>query len=168
MKKALQTLNDLEAAGLVTRYAIGGAMGLAFYTEAALTYHLDVFVLLPPASRQLVALTPIYEFLKARGCGERQEHVLIAGLPVQFLPAFDPLVEEGLREAVDKTFTDVPTRVLRLEHLMAIMLKTGRPKDLARLAEVVRQTPFETARFDAVLDRHSLRAAWDCFRAVNP
>ncbi len=33
MEKTFQTLNELETAGLVTRYAIGGAFALSFYTK---------------------------------------------------------------------------------------------------------------------------------------
>ena len=35
MEKTFQTLNELETAGLVTRYAIGGAFALIFYTESS-------------------------------------------------------------------------------------------------------------------------------------
>jgi len=37
MEKTFQTLNELETAGLVTRYAIGGAFALSFYTEPIVT-----------------------------------------------------------------------------------------------------------------------------------
>ena len=39
-------LNELESAGLVERYAIGGAMAGFFYAEAVVTEDLDAFVLL--------------------------------------------------------------------------------------------------------------------------
>ncbi len=37
MEKTFQTLNELETAGSVTRYAIGGAFALSFYTEPIVT-----------------------------------------------------------------------------------------------------------------------------------
>ncbi len=37
MEKTFQTLNELETAGLVTRYAGGGAFALSFYTEPIVT-----------------------------------------------------------------------------------------------------------------------------------
>ena len=37
MEKTFQTFNELETAGLVTRYAIGGAFALSFYTERIAT-----------------------------------------------------------------------------------------------------------------------------------
>ena len=37
MKRTLQVLNELETAGVLSRYAIGGAMGAIFYVEPLLT-----------------------------------------------------------------------------------------------------------------------------------
>ena len=61
MEKTLQVLNDLERAGVVSRYAIGGAMGATFYVEPVLTFDLDVFVVLPQTAGGLLTLTPLYE-----------------------------------------------------------------------------------------------------------
>ena len=38
MKKTLQVLNEMKDAGIISHYAIGGAVGAFFYTEAILTY----------------------------------------------------------------------------------------------------------------------------------
>jgi hypothetical protein len=43
MERTLQVLNELEKSGVLTRYAIGGAMGATFYIEPVLTFDLDVF-----------------------------------------------------------------------------------------------------------------------------
>ena len=44
MEKTLQVLNALERNGVLSRYAIGGAMGATFYAEPVVTFDLDVFV----------------------------------------------------------------------------------------------------------------------------
>ena len=75
MEKTLQHLNALEATGLVERYAIGGALAAMFYAEAVVTEDLDAFVLLAAPASGLVTLTPIYDFLKARGGSERRERL---------------------------------------------------------------------------------------------
>lgn len=164
MEKTFQTLNVIESAGLVTRYAVGGAFALSFYTEPIVTFDVDVFVFVPNADSPLVSLAPIYDYLRARGCAEQREHVVIAGTPVQFIAAFNPLVEEAVREAVDKTFKAISVRVLRLEHLAAIMLKTGRAKDNARLAQLLEVTALDEAYLLNVLERHGLTAAWTKFK----
>src|SRR5207247_6837240 len=126
METTLQVLNDLERAGCVSRYAIGGAMGAMFYVEPVLTFDLDVFVVLPQAGGGLLTLAPLYEALRARGYHEEKECVNIEGVPVQFLPAYNALLEEALAEARETRYEATPTRVLRAEHLLAIALQTGR------------------------------------------
>jgi len=37
MKEAIKVLNDLESAGIIDRYAIGGAVAAIFYAEAIAT-----------------------------------------------------------------------------------------------------------------------------------
>lgn len=164
MEKTFQTLNELETAGLVTRYAIGGAFALSFYTEPFVTFDLDVFVFVPNAESPLVSLTPIYDYLRAKGCPEQREHIIIAGTPVQFIAAFNPLVEEAVREAVEKSFKAVRVRVLRLEHLVAIMLKTGRAKDNTRLAQLLEAVSLDESLLNGILERHGLTGAWTKFR----
>jgi hypothetical protein len=106
-------LNDLEGEGIFSSYAIGGAMGAVFYTEPFLTFDLDVFVVLPPTAGGLLTLASIYDALRARGYTEDNECVLIEGVPVQFLPACNALVEEALNQVRKVMFEGVPTRVLR-------------------------------------------------------
>jgi hypothetical protein len=89
MEQTLQILNELERAGVLGRYAIGGAMGATFYVEPVLTYDLDVFVVLPQTPGGLLTLAPLYQALRKRGYTEEGDCVNIAGVPVQFLPAYN-------------------------------------------------------------------------------
>jgi hypothetical protein len=164
MEKTFQTLNDLEARGLVTRYAIGGAFGWSFYTEPIVTFDVDVFVFLPNSDSPLVSLSPIYDHLRGLGCEVRHEHVMIAGTAIQFLVAPKPVVEEAIREAAEKAFKQVRIRVFSPEHLMAVMLDTGRPKDFARLAQVVESVAYDDTKLAGILERHALTAAWQKFK----
>ena len=132
MKATLAILNDLEAHGTFRRYAIGGAMGAMFYVEPVATYDLDVFVILPVSRGGLLTLTPIYDALRERGYEPKDEHVIIEGIPVQFLPAYNPLLEEALEEARTVHVEEVSTRVLRIEHLICVSVATGRAKDRER------------------------------------
>src|SRR6266498_142117 len=131
MKRTLQVLNELELGGVIDRYAIGGAMGATFYVEPLLTFDLDV--VLPQSAAGLLSLAPLYEALLARGYIEEGECVLIEGVPIQFLPAYNALLEEALREARETLYEEVPTRVVRAEHLIVICLQTGRDKDRERV-----------------------------------
>ena len=135
MKRTLEVLNELELEGVFTRYAIGGAMAATFYTEPVLTFDLDVFILLQSESGGgLVSLDVIYQALRGRGYNAERETVSIEGVPVQFLPAYNALIEEALAQAREIDYEGVPARVVRAEHLIAICLQTGRAKDRARVA----------------------------------
>src|SRR5574341_861195 len=135
MEKTLAIINQLEQKGLIGRYAIGEAVAATRYIEPVQTYDLDIFVVLPVSPSGLISLTPIYDYLTHRGYTPEGESIVIEEWPVQFLLIHDELTEEALAQAVEVVFGATPTRVLSAEHLAAIMLKTGRPKDHARLTQ---------------------------------
>ncbi|MGH7232253.1 MAG: hypothetical protein ACREJU_12970 [Nitrospiraceae bacterium] len=161
MEQTLQVLNDLERAGVMSRYAIGGAMGATFYVEPLLTFDLDVFVVLPQTSGGLLTLAPLYEALRARGYREQDECVNIEGVPVQFLPAYNALLEEALAEARETRYETTLTRVLRAEHLLAIALQTGRDKDRERVRLLWDQAPLDRDYLLSVFSRHGLEPKQD-------
>lgn len=164
MKPALQALNDLERAGLVRHYAIGGAMGATFYLEPVSTFDLDIFVVFHHEG-VILTLAPIYDFLRARGYQPQGESVVIGNWPVQFLPAETSLLREAVEQAPALDYEGVPTRVMSAEHLMAIALQTGRAKDYARLVAFVESGVADMARLDDILARHGLREAWQRFKS---
>ena len=166
MEAALRVLNEMEAKGILRSYAIGGAMALIFHAEPVATFDLDIFCLVPE-SGPLVSLTPIYDHLRAQGHEIAAEHILIAGVPVQFIPAYNALVVEALEQVEEKVFGQTPTRVLRLEHLLAIMLQTDRPKDRQRAALLATNASFDNARLEVILTRHQLTDAWKRIRSPH-
>ncbi len=162
MEKTLEVLNRLETAGLIGHYAIGGAIAAAYYVEPTVTYDLDVFTVIPGASL-LIDLSPIYEQLKAWGYKEQGAGVEIEGWEVQFLPPPGPLEEVALEFAEACNFHNVPTRIIAAEFLCAIMLKTGRPKDLIRLSQFLEEGVLQKSAFMDIIDRFSLREKWIYF-----
>lgn len=160
MERTLQVLNDLERDGVLSRYAIGGAMGATFYVEPLLTFDLDVIVLLPETESGLLTLAPLYKALRAKGYAEEAECVVVEGVPVQFLPAYNALLEEALREARETPYQATSTRVLRVEHLVAICLQTGRAKDRERVRILREQATLDHEYLAAVLRRHQLEGKW--------
>jgi hypothetical protein len=160
MEKTLQVLNALERQGVLGRYAIGGAMGAAFYTEPVLTFDLDVFVILPLTPGGLVTLTPLYEALRARGYAEEGDCVNLEGVPVQFVPVYNELLEEALSEARETLYQGTPVRVLRAEHLAAVAVQTGRDKDRQRVSLLREQAALDVDYLKSVLERHGLAAKW--------
>lgn len=164
MKATLAVLHLMQADGVIGAYAIGGAVGATFYLEPVATLDLDVFVQLRSASASpLLSLSPLYEYLKARGCRVEGEYIVVEGWPVQFLPPASALEEEAVAQAVLFKVEEVPVPVMTSEHLAAIALKTGRAKDFSRLLQFIETGALDQARLDEVLTRHGLQAKWTAF-----
>lgn len=160
MERTLHVLNELERDGILSRYAIGGAMGAMFYIEPLLTFDLDIIVLLPETKGGLLTLAPLYEALRAKGYAEEGECVVIEGVPVQFLPAYNALLEEALQNARTMSYESTSTKVLGAEHLVAICLQTGRTKDRERVRILQEEADLDSLYLGEILRRHQLEGKW--------
>lgn len=160
MKETLEIINRMVSDGVIEDYAIGGAVAAIYYLEPFDTADLDIFVRVKTEGAGLAILTPIYDYLRSRGYGPKGEFIYVEMLPVQFLPVFNPLTDEAVERAQTIKFAGVPTRVMRPEHLIAIMLDTGRPKDYARIAAFLEQGAVNMRSLQAVLRRHGLAQKW--------
>ncbi len=160
MKETLKVLNQMVKAGVIEQYAIGGAVAAIYYLEPFDTSDLDVFVEINTQGSRFALLQPIYDYLLARGHQPKGEFVYIEGLPVQFLPIFNSLTDEAVSKAETIKYGRIETRVMRAEHLVAIMLDTGRKKDYARISMFLEQTSVNMRSLEAVLRRHNLLDKW--------
>ena len=165
LEDTLRVLNGMQSARVIGEYALGGAVAAFFYIEPGTTFDLDVFIVWKTGAAGLIDLTPIYDYLQKLGCAPRREGVMIAGWEVQFLPTHTPLDAEALAEAVALDIAGVPTRVFTQEHLMAICLQTGRPKDHARLVQFAQEGKPDTTLLLDILRRHGLEKRWTDFQA---
>jgi hypothetical protein len=147
--------------GVIENYAIGGATGAFFYIEPDFTYDVDIFCVLSAVKANAIdMLSPIYRYLESKGYKAVDEAVDVEGVAVQFLPVFNPLNEEAVEQARDFDYQGVPVRVMSPEHLMAIMLQTGRPKDFVRVARFLESEAFDENALKAMLTRHGLNKEW--------
>jgi hypothetical protein len=160
VKETLKVVNRMVKDGVINEYAIGGAVAAIYYLEPFDTADLDVFVQVTTTGSMLVLLAPIYQYLTGRGYKTEGEFIYIEGLPVQFLPVFNPLTEEAVEEALTIRYARTRTRIMRAEHLVAIMLDTGRPKDYLRISMFLEQNAVDMRRLNAVLRRHKLLKKW--------
>ena len=161
ISQVIALVNQMEADGVIERYAVGGAVGATFYLEPVATLDVDIFVGFRPGPGQLlVSPQPILDYLTARGGVLKGEYIVVAGWPVQFLPPPSPLVEEALAEAVTVDVEGTPVRVFTAEHLAAIALETGRAKDTARLLEFIEAGAFRADDFQSILARYGLVERW--------
>lgn len=164
VKETLELINQMQADGVIGEYAIGGAVGAMLYLEPAATLDVDVFVALPASASGLLSLAPIYEYLKARGCFEKEEHIVIGDWPVQFISPKDELEREAVASAVTTELEGTQTRIMPAEHLVAIALRTGRPKDHARILQFLEQEAVDRKKLEAAIEKHGLASKWEQFR----
>jgi len=163
VRETLEVINRMQADGVIGEYAIGGAVGATFYLAPAATADLDLFVTLPGQTGLLVSLSPIYEYLRSRGCTEQDEYIVIGDWPVQFLTPRNSLHEEAVAQAVATNVEGVPTRVISAEHLVAIALETGRAKDHTRILQFLEQQAVDRDRLKGIVERYGLSAKWNRF-----
>jgi len=147
----------MKGEGIVAEYAVGGAMALVFWSEPVPTFDLDVFVLIPSASL-LVSLAPIYDWALQNGFREEAEHILIAGIPVQIIPAHNALAEEAVREAALLDYAGSPVRVIRAEYLIALYLEPSArtAKRMTRVAALMEEGNIDGGLLNDLLARYKL------------
>jgi hypothetical protein len=157
LEDVFAVINRLQEAGVVEAYAVGGATAMLFYAEPARTYDLDVFVRVHAADQHALApLTGIYDWARAEGYATDAEHILIGGVPVQFLPAFTALVEESVREARVLDYGTVPVRVVGPEYLVALALQAGGARRRERAYQLLESADVDRGGLREILERHGL------------
>jgi hypothetical protein len=168
IRETIATLDRMQADRVVGKYALGGAVGAYFYVEVTYTEDIDAFVSLnPKPGRLLVSLEDVHSYLKRHGWTiDRDGYSVIAGWKVQFLPAEGPLLIEALEQSEERHGLGAPVHVFSAEHLMAIALKVGRPKDRARLLQFLETKRFDERKLSEILTRHGLLDAWAVFKKV--
>ena len=155
-----RVLNDMKADGVVEDYALGGAMAALFYAEPTRTYDLDVFVLLPQPDQAIVTLSPVYAWLQQRGFEPRAEHVMIHGVPVQLIPAYNALVEAAIVKARIHDYEGVEVRVCPPEHLIALALQAGGGRRRERAYQLRETADIDREALDDLLNRYGIQAPW--------
>lgn len=154
--EALAAVRAMRAEGVIDEYAVGGAIAHAFWSEPTNTFDLDVFVLLE-SSGMLISLDPIYRWAKRHGYGETAEHIVIAGIPVQLIPAHNELAVEAVQRAAELDYAGTPVRVITPEYLIAMYLEPSArsAKRLARVGDLL-ETELDRALLDSLLQRYKL------------
>lgn len=113
----------------------------------------------------LVSLSPLYEWAKKYGYEVSQEHIIIGGIPVQFLPAYNPIVSEAIEQSDHVELFGVKTYIVKPEYLMVIMVDTMRSKDRERLIKFLSQVKYSAGLFESLLSKFNLVEKFRDFRA---
>lgn len=164
MKKTLQKINELMDLGFIEKYAIAGGIAHFYYTEPSVTYDLDLVVNVSNEGNELTPLSDIYNWAKENNYTTEGEHIIIEGIPVQFLLAYNNLVVEALENCVEISLLDEKTYILGAEYLMAIMLQTGRASDRERLVRFLNEADYDKEKFIDIISRFELMDKYSDFK----
>lgn len=166
--RAFAVINQMVTDGIIECYAVGGATAAFFYIEPDTTYDVDIFCVLRTFEANAIdMLAPIYEYLGNKGYRPEAEAILIEGVAVQFLPVFNPLNEEAVERAREFDYEGVPVRVMSPEHLVAIMLDTGRSKDYVRIARFIEADAVDRETLLDILAQHKLKQKWTALQNIK-
>ncbi|MCI0449583.1 MAG: hypothetical protein L0Y79_07335 [Chlorobi bacterium] len=157
MENTLKVINELQNEGLIKNYAIGGAIASIFYIEPITTYDLDVMIILEEDDKSLISLSPIYSWLSKKGYKTEKEHVIIEGIPVQFLPVYNELIKDAVINSEEKKYKDIITYVIKPEYQIAIMLDTYRAKDRERITRFLEEAELDLNYLDNILSKYKLK-----------
>jgi hypothetical protein len=169
LRKTIEVVAKLAERGVIHRCAIAGAIAALNYIESTLTEDLNILISIEDFERRrsgLILFAPIEKALTELGYSERTDlGVMIEGWPVQFLPVSSDLDQEALDSAteIDIGFSGDPTlkaRCLRAEHVVAVAIKLGRLKDLARVQAFLDQGAVDLRLLKQVLQRYDLMDNW--------
>lgn len=163
MRDVARLLDETRGEGVITDYALFGAVAQMRYTEPVATLDAGVLVVVPWPDR-LDALTPIYDFCAQKGYTLEGESVRMGAWPVRFIPAFSPLTREALEQADTAEFEGVPFRVVRADYLAVIALSVGRAKDFARILALLEAGSVTPEGVAVLAQRHGLSDAWTRFK----
>ncbi len=154
-----RVLNRMRDEGIVAQYAVGGATAVLFHAEPTRTYDLDVFVTLEALGKDVLApLSRVYEWAREQGFGLQAEHLLIEGVPVQLLPAYNALVQAALSTARLHDYAGVPVRVVDAEHLVALALQAGGARRRERAWQLLEAGAVDRERLRQILSTHAIAA----------
>ena len=162
MKSAFAILDQMKKRGVIEKYAVGGAVAASIHLRPATTADIDIFFVVKVPTSKLLPLKPIYDYLLSKGGKIDGQYIVYAGWPLQFLPGdTTPLVAEAVDRARLLKAGTVSVPVFTPEHLAAIALETGRPKDKVRLHELMESGILHVKEFKDIIHRHGLTRKYE-------
>jgi hypothetical protein len=136
-RDVLLELGRLKTTGIIRDYAIAGSVAFSLWDEPVATQDLDVIVTLPGEVHPLDPLRPLLDWFNREGRPLQGQHVVIAGVPVQFLVAWSPLTEQAVAAAKDVAYdpSDPDSPAVRLVTPTYLVAMWQADEGAARLRE---------------------------------
>ena len=164
MKNAIEIINELKKRKLLKDYAVGGAIGALKWVEPFFTHDLDIFIIpIRETEEGLINLSPIYEYLKKKGCYWKKQWIIVKEVPVDFIPT-DTLGKEAVENAKKTKYDGIKTKVITPEYLIPLFLKAGRDKDIRKIEMLLEQAKINAEKLDEILVKYGLTRKFSKFK----
>ena len=135
LPSVLIELNALVRLGIIKDYAIGGGYAVMYHGIPYSTFDLDVLVVLGSDED----FQRLYSHYRQKGNKIEDVYIYIADMAVQFLPSYiSPLFNNAIKEAQRIRVNGVPSKVVTVEYLIALLLTAFRPKDKIHIIELAK------------------------------
>ncbi|GAG02635.1 unnamed protein product, partial [marine sediment metagenome] len=135
LPSVLIELNALVRLGIIRDYAIGGGYAVMYHGIPYSTFDLDVLAVLGSDED----FQRLYSHYRQKGNKIEDVYIYIADMAVQFLPNYiSPLFNNAIKEAQRIRVNGVPSKVVTVEYLMALLLTAFRPKDKIHIIELAK------------------------------
>lgn len=167
MEKTLKKINSLIQEGIIADFAIGGGIACFYYIEPSVTYDLDVMIILTGKENTFTPLENIYNWARQNEYPEKEEHIIIESIPVQFLPVYNNLVHEAVFNSKRVTLFNTETKIIGPEYLIAIMLDTNRAKDRQRVIQMFEEAEIDLNLLNKILSDYNLNSRFESLN-INP
>jgi len=148
--EALIVLNELKEKEIIQDYAIGGGLAIIHHNVKYASQDLDVFAIIT-SEDSFHILQPVYKYFRERGHKHKKEHIYVGDIPIQIFPNISPLHNNAVEEADKVEVGGIPTKIIGVEHLIALSLIPFRPTDKWRIVQLLAEADKE--RLNKILDR---------------
>ena len=131
----IDVLEDMQDGGIISKYAVGGAVAAILHYEPVSTVDLDIFFFLAePPTGLILSLEKIYDYARQNDFPFDKDFINIRGWLVQFVEAsHSPLWTEAVETAATMIIDDRAIKVIDREHLAAMWIFAGRKKDIRKI-----------------------------------
>jgi hypothetical protein len=159
----IEALEEMQAEGIIGKYAIGGAFAAILHAEPIATLDLDIFFLFKEKQPgPILSLERLYEFAKNRGFSFDHEFIDIGGWLVQFVESGNnALWLEAVENAETMPIAGKATWVIAREYLVAMWLFAGREKDYQKISLFISSNIIDEKKLTDLLNKHELSAKWE-------
>lgn len=164
VKATLEAINQMQADGLISCYALSGATAAIYYSEPATVLEIEVLVILPfDPNGESASLTALQEYLVGQGCNASNASdrcFVIGGWPVRFVVARNNLEREAVAASLPVPINGLRAFVVMAEHLIAIALSETRSSDRVWMLRLTERDAIDELVLKSIVTSHGLLERW--------